>query len=83
TLPLSLDGIATGFILVFVLTNGSFLTMFLLGGVKVTTLSLLIFQQFTLTQNVGFAAAMGNVLLLFALIGMAIQLRFLSAKEAE
>ncbi|MBY5538261.1 ABC transporter permease [Rhizobium leguminosarum] len=80
TLPLSLDGIATGCILVFVLTNGSFLTMLLLGGGKVTTLSLLIFQQFTLTQNVGFAAAMGNVLLLFALIGMAIQLRFLRRK---
>jgi len=83
TLPLSLDGIATGCILVFVLTNGSFLTMLLLGGGKVTTLSLLIFQQFTLTQNVGFAAAMGNVLLLFALIGMAIQLRFLRRKGVK
>jgi putative spermidine/putrescine transport system permease protein len=37
TLPLSLDGIATGCILVFVLTNGSFLTMLLLGGGKVVT----------------------------------------------
>ena len=49
TLPLSLDRIATGCILVFVLTNGSFLTMLLLGGGKVTTLSLLIYQQFNLT----------------------------------
>lgn len=80
TLPLSVDGIATGCILVFVLTNGSFLTMLLLGGGKVTTLSLLIFQQFTLTQNIGFAAAMGNVLLLFALIGMFIQLKYLRRK---
>jgi putative spermidine/putrescine transport system permease protein len=76
TLPLSLDGIATGCILVFVLTNGSFLTMLLLGGRSVTTLSLLIYQQFSLTQDVGFAAAMGNLLLLFALICLAIQLRF-------
>jgi putative spermidine/putrescine transport system permease protein len=76
TLPLSLDGIATGCILVFVLTNGSFLTMLLLGGGKVTTLSLLIYQQFNLTQDVGFAAAMGNVLLVFALVCLALQARF-------
>jgi putative spermidine/putrescine transport system permease protein len=80
TLPLSLDGIATGCILVFVLTNGSFLTMLLLGGGKVTTLSLLIYQQFNLTQDVGFAAAMGNVLLLFALICLALQARFVRRK---
>jgi putative spermidine/putrescine transport system permease protein len=76
TLPLSLDGITTGCILVFVLTNGSFLTMLLLGGGKVTTLSLLIYQQFNLTQDIGFAAAMGNVLLVFALICLALQARF-------
>lgn len=76
TLPLSLDGIATGCILVFVLTNGSFLTMLLLGGGKVTTLSLLIYQQFNLTQDVGFAAAMGNVLLVFALVCLWLQARF-------
>lgn len=76
TLPLSLDGIATGVILVFVLTNGSFLTMLLLGGGQVTTVALLIFQQFNLTQDVGFAAAMGNVLLVTALIGLAIQARY-------
>ena len=76
TLPLSLDGIATGIILVFVLTNGSFLTMLLLGGGQVTTIALLIFQQFNLTQDVGFAAAMGNVLLVTALIGLAIQARY-------
>jgi putative spermidine/putrescine transport system permease protein len=75
TFPLSLDGIATGCILVFVLTNGSFLTMLLLGGGQIKTLSLLIYQQFNLSQDVGFAAAMGNVLLLFALICLAIQMR--------
>lgn len=76
TLPLSLDGIATGAILVFVLTNGSFLTMLLLGGGQVTTVALLIFQQFNLTQDVGFAAAMGNVLLVTALICLALQARY-------
>jgi len=76
TLPLSVDGIATGCILVFVLTNGSFLTMLLLGGGKVTTLALLIYQQFSVTQDIGFAAAMGNVLLVFALLCLALQARF-------
>lgn len=76
TLPLSMDGIATGAILVFVLTNGSFLTMLLLGGGQVTTVALLIFQQFSLTQDVGFAAAMGNVLLMTALICLSLQARY-------
>lgn len=80
TLPLSLDGIATGCILVFVLTNGSFLTMLLLGGGKVTTLSLLIYQQFTLTPDVSFAAAMGNILLLCSVIALWFQLRFVRRK---
>ena len=39
----------------------------LLGGGKVQTLSLLIYQQFNLTQDVGFAATMGNVLLIAAM----------------
>ncbi|MGY2049740.1 ABC transporter permease [Methylobacterium sp. JK268] len=77
TLPLSLDGVATGCILVFVVTNGSFLTMLLLGGGKVTTLSVLIYQQFNLAQDTGFAAAMGNLLLFVALICLALQARFL------
>jgi putative spermidine/putrescine transport system permease protein len=77
TLPLSLDGIATGCILVFVITNGSFLTMLLLGGGKVTTLSLLIYQQFNVAQDVGFAAAMGNLLLFVGLICLALQAKFL------
>lgn len=80
TLPLSLDGIATGCILVFVLTNGSFLTMLLLGGGKVTTLSLLIYQQFTLTPDVAFAAAMGNILLLCSVVALWFQLRFVRRK---
>lgn len=83
TLPLSLDGIATGCILVFVLTNGSFLTMLLLGGGKVTTLSLLIYQQFTLTQEVAFAAAMGNILLLCSVIALVIQLRLVRRKGVK
>jgi len=83
TLPLSVDGIATGCILVFVLTNGSFLTMLLLGGGRITTLSLLIYQQFSTTQDVGFAAAMGNVLMLVALLGFLLQFRLLRRRGVK
>ncbi|ACL62595.1 ABC transporter permease [Methylobacterium nodulans] len=77
TLPLSLDGIATGSIVVFMLANGSFLTMLLLGGGSVVTLPLLIYQQFLLVQNLGFASAMGNVLLALAVASLFLQLRLL------
>jgi putative spermidine/putrescine transport system permease protein len=73
TLPLSMEGVITGCILVFVLTNGSFLTMLLLGGGKITTLSLLIYQQFNTTRDIAFAAAMGNVLMGMALVGLTLQ----------
>jgi putative spermidine/putrescine transport system permease protein len=56
-----------------VLTNGSFLTMLLLGGGKITTLSLLIYQQFNTTRDIAFAAAMGNVLMGMALVGLTLQ----------
>jgi putative spermidine/putrescine transport system permease protein len=51
--------------------------MLLLGGGKVTTLSLLIYQQFNVAQDVGFAAAMGNLLLFIGLICLALQAKFL------
>lgn len=83
TVPLSLDGVATGCILVFVLTNGSFVTMLLLGGGKVVTLPLLIYQQFNLTQDTLFASAMGNVLLVAAIICLVLQVRFIRRKGVK
>jgi putative spermidine/putrescine transport system permease protein len=82
TLPLSIEGIATGCILVFVITNGSFLTMLLLGGNKITTLSLLIYQQFTTTQDIGFAAAMGNILMIVAVICFILQYALLRRRNS-
>jgi putative spermidine/putrescine transport system permease protein len=73
TLPLSMEGIITGCVLNFMLATGSFMTMLLLGEGSVTTLPLLIFQQFTQTQNLSFAAAMGNVLLIIVLLCLYVQ----------
>ncbi|MFD2250895.1 putative spermidine/putrescine transport system permease protein [Pseudochelatococcus lubricantis] len=76
TLPLSVEGIITGAILVFVLCNGNFVAALLLGGNSVKTLPLLIYQQFNLTQDTSFAGAMGNVLLVIALLGLWAQSKF-------
>ena len=45
----ALDGVGTGFILVFMLANGSFVTLLLLGG-GWQTLPLLIFQQISTSR---------------------------------
>ncbi|SAI55735.1 ABC transporter permease [Bordetella ansorpii] len=81
TLPLSKDGIVTGVILVFMLSTGSFITQLLLGNGSVVTLPLLIFQQFSLTQDLGLASAMGNLLLMIVLACLFVQLRLTDGKR--
>jgi putative spermidine/putrescine transport system permease protein len=76
TLPLSLDGIGTGSILVFMVANGSFVTLLLLGG-GLQTLPLLIYQQFNTTRDFGLASAMSTVLLAIALLCLWAQLMLL------
>nr|WP_246739585.1 ABC transporter permease [Martelella sp. HB161492] len=83
TLPLTLDGIGTGVILVFMLANGSFVTVLLLGGGSMQTLPLLIYQQFNVTRDFAFAAAMSNVLLVIAVICLFLQLRLIRRKGVQ
>lgn len=80
TLPLSLDGVGTGAILVFMLANGSFVTLLLLGGGTLQTLPLLIYQQFNITRDFAFAAAMSNVLLVLAVACLYLQLRLIKRR---
>src|SRR4051794_31147828 len=68
TFPLSLDGVGTGSILVFMLASGSFVTLLLLGGGSMQTLPLLIYQQFATTRDFGLAAAMSNLMLVIAAV---------------
>lgn len=82
TLPLSKEGIVAGSVLVFMLTTGSFVTQLLLGNGQFVTLPLLIFQQFSLTQDMSLAAAMGNLLLLIVLLCLAVQMRLSDARSA-
>lgn len=80
-LPLSREGILTGCILVFMMANGSFVTQLLLGGGRVITMPVLIFQQFNVTQDTAFAGAMGNVLLVLCLLCLCFQFLFVGGRK--
>jgi putative spermidine/putrescine transport system permease protein len=68
TLPLSLPGILAGSLLVFALSISAYVTPFLMGGTNVLTLPMLIYQQVSSSFNVGFAGALGVVLLAVSLV---------------
>lgn len=70
-LPLSLPGVIAGMSLVFIVALGFFVTPALLGGLENTTISMVIDQQVGVALNWGFAAALGVVLLLSALVALA------------
>ncbi len=81
TLPLSIDGIITGSILVFMVANGSFVTLLLLDG-GLQTLPLLIYQQFNTTRDFGMVGAMSTVLLVLAMGCLWLQLRLVRREAA-
>ena len=68
TLPLSLPGILAGSLLVFALSISAYVTPILLGGFQIMTLPILIYQQISANFNIGFAAALGMVLLLVSFL---------------
>lgn len=66
-LPLTLNGIFAGSVIVFVLSLGFYITPALLGGGRVMMIAVLIEQQVRETLNWQFAAALSAVLLAFTL----------------
>src|SRR3989440_4785415 len=68
TLPLSLPGVVAGSLLVFALAISAYVTPVLLGGNSVLTIPMLVYQQVSASFNLGFAGALGAVLLAVALI---------------
>ena len=67
TLPLSMPGILAGSLLVFALAISAYVTPVVLGGNNVLTLPMLIYQQVSASFNLGFAGALGVVLLAVSL----------------
>lgn len=76
-LPLSIEGVVTGSILVFTASVGSFVTIMLLGNESTMVLPLLIYQQLTVVSDWAFAAAMGTTLLVLVVILLWFQAHFM------
>jgi len=76
-LPLTLNGIFAGSVIVFVLALGFFITPALLGGGRVMMIAVLIEQQVRETLNWPFAAALSAVLLAATLAVYALAQRFM------
>jgi putative spermidine/putrescine transport system permease protein len=80
TFPLSLEGIATGAVIVFMLTIGSFVTVLLVGGEKTMVMGVLIYQQIAITFDRAFAGSLGSLLLGISLVLLYVQSRWLQVR---
>src|SRR5215468_10811729 len=81
-LPLTLNGIFAGSVLVFVLSLGFFITPALLGGGRVIMIAVLIEQEVRQTLNWPFAAALSAVLLAATLLVYTLAQRFIRSEAA-
>lgn len=79
-LPLTVPGIASGALMVFVMSLGYFVTPSLLGGTSNMMLAELIAQQVQSLVNWGMGGAAAFILLVITLALYALQLRFLEPK---
>jgi spermidine/putrescine transport system permease protein len=83
TLPLSLPGIVSGSILVFVPSLGAFVTPDMLGGGKADMIGNLIQQQFGEASNWPFGSAISAILMLVMLLGTVLYFRSLRPERAQ
>ena len=79
TLPLTMPGVSSGCVLVFIVTLGAYVTPALLGGPAETVMPTLIEQQVTVL-NYPFAAALSVVLMSLVLLVTAAVNRYLGAR---
>jgi putative spermidine/putrescine transport system permease protein len=69
-MPLSLPGVISGSLLVFLLSLGFFITPALMGGPPDVLLAMLVEREIELTANWGFGSAMGMILFLITAGGI-------------
>ena len=74
-LPLSLPGIISGIIMVFIPCISEFVIADILGGSKILLIGNVIEQEFTLNSNLSLGSGLSVVLMLFILISMGIMNR--------
>lgn len=75
TLPLSMPGVITGIIMVFMPALTTFLITRLLGGGKVMLIGNIIEEQFTRTGDMGFGSAVSMILMVIVLITLGVMSR--------
>jgi putative spermidine/putrescine transport system permease protein len=68
TLPLSLPGIVAGSVVVFTLGMSAFVTPAILGGTRVRVVAYLIYEEFLLSLNWPFGAALALLLVLITMV---------------
>lgn len=78
TLPLSLPGIATGCLLVFILLMGEYLIPALLGGGKVFFVGNALVDLFLQSRNWAFGSAVAATLVMIMLVSVTIYMRLIS-----
>ena len=83
TLPLTMPGILSGCVLVFVPSMGMFFISDLMGGAKMSLLGNLIDGQIHTARNLPFAAALSVMMLIFAIMFIAVYRKFSGKSELE
>lgn len=73
TLPMTLPGVATGFVFVFVLSIGNFVTPALLGGGQFQMVGNLVYAQFLTSNDWPFGSALSMVLIAVMLVLLTLQ----------
>ncbi|MBC2724069.1 MAG: ABC transporter permease subunit [Desulfosporosinus sp.] len=74
--PLSLPGVGAGFLLIFMICLGVFVTPVLMGGPKDTMIAMSIQTQLDVINNWGFASALSVALLIIVLILFSLYMHF-------
>jgi putative spermidine/putrescine transport system permease protein len=80
-LPLSMQGVAAGFLIVFLQVCGAFVLPLLLGGQGLSMIPISIWEQITVSSDKPFAAVLSVALIFISIVIMILQLRIMRGKD--